>query len=620
MALQSGLGGFLGKLKDLVFGKGKVTRLFDALQKDPGNMDLTRQIQQAFSDKPISVITEVVRRASEARDAKEEPPPLSVGIMRQTWQNTIKTEKVQPLKLFSPKTKADLVAIVKEAEATGFLVRAVGCGHSFSDVANATDYQVNMLTLQKTLAVETDTLKPGFPALYSCEAGALVQKVNAELDAMGLALHTMAAFDQETIYGAIATSTHGTGIRVDGMAAMVRSMDLVAAGGKSYRLEPTTGITDPVRFASKYADGSLTLIQDDDMFFSAVVGFGLMGIVYSLVIAPVPAFYLRQQLWVSTWDKVKPKLADRSFFVDTTENGDPVVKDSVTGQLPPTRAQVFVNPYITRNFLTKKDANTCVVQVQQTITKAEYDQLKSQQQRQPKSKLLDFLLDILTNGKQGGVHEASINGEDKDSLVEELGIGGLLFLLNSFPTLTPLFIDISLIVLLSGNGKYGKGFIVMNQGKLAIKDSGYSVEPGLPVDSKNTFIKGAEEIIRVATVSAASMGWLTAPFCMRFVKASEDYMSPEYQQDTCMTDVPLMLGTVGEGQMFDRMQVDLLEIGARPHWGKICNLVNGPDLLKQMYPKFDTFKKTVQFFNPNGTFNSRFSMRTGITPVPFGVK
>jgi L-gulono-1,4-lactone dehydrogenase len=615
MALNFNPIGFFGKLKDLFFGKGKITKLFDNLKADPTNKAHTDAIKQAFAEKPLAVVAEVLRRVGDFKKAKAPEQNLFVNF-RQTWQNTIHKERVQPLQYAKPTTKAELVKIVTDAEKAGLLVRAVGTGHSFSDVSNATDVLVDMLGVNKTLALESDTFKAGLPVLFNCEAGMLVQKINAELDALGLALPTMAAFDMETIYGAIATSTHGTGIRVSGMSAMVRSMDIIAAGGVCYRLEPSGGITDPVKFKAKYPANQIILVQDDDKFRSAVVGFGLMGIVYSIVIEPVKTFYLMQRLWVTTWDAVKPKLQNRSFFTDMDEAGKTVGKDPVTGEFLPTRAQVFVNPYITKNFITKKEGHTCVVQVQTLLTEAEYKALHAKGEGKPPRKLLAFIEDLLTNGVRGE-HEATISGEDKNSIVEEISTDALLELLNLFPTLTPLFLDISMLVLLSGSGKFGKSFIVMNQGKLAVKDAGYSVEPGLPVDTANTFIKGAEEIVRIAALSEASFSYLTAPMCMRFVKQSEEYLSPEYLTDTCMIDVPLMLGTIGDDQMLDRMQLDLVALGARPHWGKICNLVNGRELIHKMYPKFDAFLDTVAFFNPKGTFNSSFSYRTGISLMEY---
>jgi L-gulono-1,4-lactone dehydrogenase len=613
MSLFSDIGGLFGKVKDFFLGKSKAAKLFEALKADPTNKSITAEIKQRFADKPLEVVLEVMRRVRQANKKQPKPEQPPMAKFRQTWENTIHRERVQPLQLIKPATKAELVAIVQQAEKDKLLVRAVGCGHSFSDVANATDIQVNMRGLEKVLPLETDTFKPGLPPLFGCEAGILVQTVNAELDKLGMALPTMAAFDQETLYGAIATSTHGTGIRVAGMPAMVRSLDLVAAGGKCYRLEPAKGITDPVRFKAKYPNGEITLLQDDDKFYSTVVGFGLMGLVYSLVIEPVPTFYLMQRLWVTNWKNIKPKLIDRSFFVEIDPAGKKVGNDP-SGQPLPTRAQVFVNPYVTKNFRTQEEGHTCIVQVQTPISKKEYDDLRASVKKNPPNKIISLIEDLVQKNPQG-IHEATISGEDKNNIIEELGTDGLLELLNVFPTLTPLFIDISMLVLLSGNGKFGKGYIVMNQGKLAVKNAGYSVEPGLAVDGSNMFVNGAEEIIRVAAVSETSFAYLTAPMCMRFVKASDEYMSPEYDRDTCMIDVPLILGTIGDVQMLDRMQLNLLQLGARPHWGKICNLVNGRELIGKMYPRFQQFLDTVTFFNPNGTFNGRFSMRTGISKM-----
>jgi hypothetical protein len=618
------LGNFLkdawNALKGVILGKNKARPYFDKLKANPADDAALQAIKEMFADaKQVKhVIAEVLRRIDITTQKKQTDQTGLMNIFRRTWENTIHRERVQPLQYVQPTARQQLIDYVKQAEKDGLLLRAVGAGHSFSDVANATDMLVDMLGLNAVLDIESDTLRPTTQPLFRCEAGMMVEKLNRELDKLGLAIHTMAAFDQETIYGAIATSTHGTGIRVDGMPKMVRSMDIIAAGGQCYRLEPGSnkGITDPAKFKAKYPNNEIILIQDDDKFHSAVVGFGLMGIVYAIVIEPVKTYYLRQRLWVTDWDTVKQKLADRSFFTAINDKWAQIEKDPVTGQYPPTRAQVFVNPYLTKNFITKALTHTCVVQIQTEISKAEYDKLNQEVKANKQPKILSFIEEILSNGATG-VHEVTVKAEDKNSAVESLSTDGLLILLNDFPFLTPLFLDISMIVLLSGSGKFGKSYEVMNQGKLAIKDAGYSVEPGLAVDDSNMFIRGAEEIMRVAAVSQASHSYLTSPMCMRYVKASEDYMSPEYATDTCMIDVPLMLGTIGDNQMLDRMQLDLLALGARPHWGKICNLVNGEALIRTMYPKFDAFLQTVAFFNPHGTFNSRFSYRTGMSKMKY---
>jgi L-gulono-1,4-lactone dehydrogenase len=614
MPLGDLFGNIINKIKDAVFPKTPIRKKLDALKADPTNRNLAKEAGDLFVKNPLQGVLEVLRRVNVSQKKKPAPPANPFTTLRDTWYNTIKKEYSQPLEYLRPTTRQELVTIIKNAEAKKLMVRAVATGHSFSDVAKATDLLVNMLGLNNFLPVETDTFKKNDFTYIHVESGTMVQKVNETLDGMGLALPTMAAFDRESIYGAIATSTHGTGLNVEGMPAMVQSLDLIAANGIHYRIEPTNGITDPVKFAAKYPNKEITLVQNDDRFYSCVVGFGLMGLVYSVVLKPVPAFYLKQTLWISNWKTVKPKLADRSFFGAINDKWDPIAKNPAGTDFLPTRAQVFVNPYITNNFITKVEDHTCVVQTQVEISREEYNDLKKNQQ--PQAGKLISLIEKLLEKKPADPYEAAQN-PDKSNGIEELSTEALLSLLNDFPLLTPLFIDLSMILLMIGNGKFGKSFMVMNQGKLAIKNAGYSVEPGFAVNDTNDFIQGTEKIFDVTKLGESYASYLTAPICMRFVGKSKDHLSPEYDRNTCMTDVPMMLGTIGEEQVFDRMQKELMAIGARPHWGKVCNMVNGKTLVRSMYPKFDTFTETVRIFNPNGTFNSGFSYRTGLTELVY---
>jgi len=227
--------------------------------------------------------------------------------------------------------------------------------------------------------------------------------------------------------------------------------------------------------------------------------------------------------------------------------------------------------------------------------------------------------EILSNGDYGikHPHEEDIISEDKASHLEEIGVEALATFLDNYPEITPEILDVSLIVLLSGSGKIGKSYVVMNQGKISVKNAGYSVEPGFAVDENKNFIAGTEEIFRTLADIEDTIAYQNAPICLRFVRASPDYMSPEYQSDTCMIDVPMLLGTTGDDQMMDRMQLNLMAKGARPHWGKICNMVNTQELIGKMYPKMPQFLETVAFFNPTGTFNGSFSYRTGLTKMKY---
>jgi len=83
-------------------------------------------------------------------------------------------------------------------------------------------------------------------------------------------------------------------------------MVLVAAGGKIYRIERTNGITDP----AKFNEPGTELIQDDAVFYSAVLSFGSMGIIYSLVLEVRERYYLRQTKLPTTREELKKKWQD----------------------------------------------------------------------------------------------------------------------------------------------------------------------------------------------------------------------------------------------------------------------------------------------------------------------
>ena len=61
---------------------------------------------------------------------------------RTRWRNHAGNQGVDPLRIVRPRTLDEVVALVQEAEAAGATVRAVGSGHSWSDVALTTGFLV----------------------------------------------------------------------------------------------------------------------------------------------------------------------------------------------------------------------------------------------------------------------------------------------------------------------------------------------------------------------------------------------------------------------------------------------------------------------------------------------
>src|SRR5512132_3180112 len=68
------------------------------------------------------------------------PPPPGQPVLpgcarRGSWSNYVETQKAQPLALCTPESPEAVAALVKETAAQRLSLKAVGSGHSWSDVA-----------------------------------------------------------------------------------------------------------------------------------------------------------------------------------------------------------------------------------------------------------------------------------------------------------------------------------------------------------------------------------------------------------------------------------------------------------------------------------------------------
>src|SRR5207248_3199949 len=220
-------------------------------------------------------------------------------------------QSIDPLRIYEPKTIDEVVEIVRAAEDAGVTARAVGSGHSWSDVALTSGFLVRTNKLAAVPAPEPDFLRAGWAERHLVRAGAgiRIKELNAYLDGRGLALSNMGGYDHQTIAGVISTSTHGSGITFGPLNDFVRSLDIVAAGGAVYRIEPSDGPTDRDAYAAHFGDRR-TLVQDDHWFHAVAVGMGCMGVICTVMLEVEPRYYLREVREFHTWEKVRADLVD----------------------------------------------------------------------------------------------------------------------------------------------------------------------------------------------------------------------------------------------------------------------------------------------------------------------
>lgn len=164
-------------------------------------------------------------------------------------------------------------AAVREAVSSGRPVHPVGSGHSFTGVAAprggarpGTSLAVDGLTG----VVDDSRAAKG---LLTLGAGTPLHALPALLAPYGLALENMGDIDRQTLAGALASGTHGTGAAFGCLATQVRGVTLVDGTGQVHRI----GAGDP-------------------RLKGAAVSLGALGVIVDITLQLVPAYCLDLQV------------------------------------------------------------------------------------------------------------------------------------------------------------------------------------------------------------------------------------------------------------------------------------------------------------------------------------
>jgi len=197
--------------------------------------------------------------------------------MAETWANWAGNQVCTPADIARPVTDAELVRTVREAAAAGRAVKAVGAGHSFTDVACTDGVLVDLRSYNRVLDVDGDG------RLVTVQAGISLHRLNAALAARGLALENLGDIDRQSVAGAISTSTHGTGGRLGGLATQVAALELVTPDGA------VVGCSEEV---------------EPEIFRAAQVSLGALGVLSTVTLRCVPAFNLHAVEEVMSLDEV----------------------------------------------------------------------------------------------------------------------------------------------------------------------------------------------------------------------------------------------------------------------------------------------------------------------------
>ncbi len=526
--------------------------------------------------------------------------------LRQKWGNWYGNYFSEPLSFFVPGNGAyqdfsptaescgqydydalnEVIEMVKNSENAGRRIRAVGSGHALTAVAQCEDYIVctqhlNM-TQRKVVPFIKNKFQHGFDVevnfgnkksiekhhLFETSGGTKLRHLIKALSHHDLALINQGGSSIQSISGAIATSTHGSGIEIGPFPAFVRSMTLVGKAGKVYRVEPSEGVTDRASFEQDpdVKKFGIELIQDDEAFKAVQVGIGSMGIVFSLILEVQETYRLFEERIMRDWEDVKAemKAGDLYTYINAHRH-----------------FEVLINPY-----KDEKAATEVAKKRKCLVTTRDYSQETDMQLYAGKVRnyISSFISGIAVSGRLSpwvfNKNHASISGMTNNSLKRLIDHGE------------------------QGGGYEDLANNVLDQGLGELKFYGYAIEFGFELDR---LFEAVDLIFKTCEEAKAYNHFLAAPFALRFVKHCPAHLSMMHKGDTCMIELVSVKGVTGSLPLFMRLERELLKIGATPHWGlSVQPWYRG--MVEKAYPRLSDWEKHQAKFGGD-TFSNAFLER-----------
>ncbi|GAB2685681.1 D-arabinono-1,4-lactone oxidase [Nocardia thraciensis] len=210
--------------------------------------------------------------------------------MTNSWVNWAGDQQCVPAEIAAPGSAEELAELLERAAGRGQTVRVAGAGHSFTDAVLTDGMLLTMSRLDRILQVDRAA------GQARVEAGATLNELSNALHPLGLAFPNLGDIDVQTIAGATATATHGTGAALQNISAALHSVELMLADGSRVELNEQT---------------------DPDGWRAARVNVGALGVVTAATLQLVPSFVLEG---IERPVPVEEVLADLDGHIDGNEH------------------------------------------------------------------------------------------------------------------------------------------------------------------------------------------------------------------------------------------------------------------------------------------------------------
>lgn len=209
-----------------------------------------------------SALAAAFGQAAPVAQAKRKPPPLT------PWRNWSGGLVADPQARFSPSNEAQLADFLNSTTGS---IRPVGSGHSFSPLVPTDGHLVVLDQLTGLLEQNSKRQQATFGA------GTTLANTGPLLAAQNQAFLNLPDIDRQTLAGAIATATHGTGLDFKSLSGYITELRLLTPAGEVLDLNER---------------------NNPDLFNAARVSLGALGVVTRVSMQNRDSYRLKVKNWV----------------------------------------------------------------------------------------------------------------------------------------------------------------------------------------------------------------------------------------------------------------------------------------------------------------------------------
>ncbi|MDA1372650.1 MAG: FAD-binding protein [Proteobacteria bacterium] len=189
------------------------------------------------------------------------------------WSNWSGGQTCQPAGRHDIASEDQLIDILKS---TSGPIRPIGSGHSFSPLIPTDGHLVVIDQLSGILDYDSSTMQA------TLGAGSRLGDLGPALAAIGQGMFNLPDIDRQTVAGATATGTHGTGITFKSLAGYITALRLVTPRGEVLDID----------------------VSDGDLFDAARVNVGALGVVTRIRLQNREAYKLKKREWTAPTEDI----------------------------------------------------------------------------------------------------------------------------------------------------------------------------------------------------------------------------------------------------------------------------------------------------------------------------